>query len=37
MRTILRQMGIDADRVHTTPLGRPVPLVTGGAVIDELV
>jgi uncharacterized protein (DUF1501 family) len=37
MRTILRQLGIDADRQYLTPLGRPVPLVTGGKFVDELV
>lgn len=37
MRTILGQLGIDADRQYLTPLGRPVPLVKGGAFIDELV
>ena len=37
LRTILSQMGIDADRQYLTPLGRPVPLVKGGTFIDELV
>ena len=37
LRTILGQMGIDADRQYLTPLGRPVPLVKDGAFIDELV
>jgi len=37
LRTILGQMGIDADRQYQDPLGRPVPLVKGGAFIDELV
>ena len=37
MRTILGQLGIDVDRQYLTPLGRPVPLVTGGKFVDELV
>ncbi len=37
LRTILGQMGIDADRQYQDPMGRPVPLVKGGAFIDELV
>ena len=36
LRTIFHLMGIDADKTHHTPLGRPVPIVNGGAVIDEL-
>ncbi len=36
LRTIFHQMGIDADKVYETPLGRPVPIVNGGKRIDEL-
>lgn len=37
LRTIHTLMGIDPDRQHYGPLGRPVPLVDGGKVIDDLV
>jgi len=36
LRTILTMLGIDADQSYTTPLGRPVPLVTAGRVVEEL-
>jgi hypothetical protein len=36
LRTIFHLMGIDADKTHHTPLGRPVPIVKGGTLIDEL-
>jgi len=36
LRTIFHLMGIDADRVYNTPLGRPVPIVSGGHRIDEI-
>lgn len=36
LRTIYRLMGIDADKVYNTPLGRPVPIVDGGRVINAL-
>jgi hypothetical protein len=36
LRTIFHLMGIDADKVYSTPLGRPVPIVTGGKTITEL-
>lgn len=36
LRTICRLMGIDADKVYYTPLGRPVPVVDGGRVINAL-
>jgi hypothetical protein len=29
-------MGVDADKVYPDPLGRPVPIVTGGKRIDEV-
>lgn len=35
--TILQQMGIDPTRQYYTPLGRPVPLVSGGQSIPGLV
>jgi hypothetical protein len=37
LRTICRLMGIDADKVYYTPLGRPVPIVDGGRVIQALI
>jgi hypothetical protein len=36
LRTIFQLMGIDADKVYHTPLGRPVPIVSGGHRIDEI-
>jgi hypothetical protein len=36
LRTIFHLMGVDADKKYHTPLGRPVPIVNGGKVIDEL-
>ncbi len=36
LRTIFALMGVDADKVYHTPLGRPVPIVNGGHKIDEL-
>ena len=36
LRTIFRLMGVDSDKTYLTPLGRPVPIVKGGKVIDEL-
>ena len=36
LRTIFYLMGVDADKVYHTPLGRPVPIVNGGKRIDEL-
>jgi hypothetical protein len=36
LRTIFHLMGIDSDKVYRTPLGRPVPIVSGGKVIKEL-
>ena len=37
LRTLLTQMGIDTTKTYYTPLGRPVPIVSGGQVIPELV
>jgi hypothetical protein len=37
LRTIFHQMGIDSTKVYNTPLGRPVPIVNGGRVIESLV
>ena len=37
LRTIHVLMGIDPDRQHQGPLGRPVPLVDGGKFIEALV
>ncbi|MBI2807914.1 MAG: DUF1501 domain-containing protein [Planctomycetes bacterium] len=37
LRTILGQLGIDSTRTYYTPLGRPVPIVDGGRVIQGLV
>ncbi|MEZ6058554.1 MAG: DUF1501 domain-containing protein [Planctomycetaceae bacterium] len=36
LRTIFHLVGVDADKVYKTPLGRPVPLVNGGHTIEEL-
>ena len=36
LRTIFHLMGIDADKTYQTPLGRPVPIVNGGKVVEEL-
>lgn len=36
LRTVFHLMGVNADKVYNTPLGRPVPIVKGGHVIDEL-
>jgi hypothetical protein len=36
LRTIFHLLGVDADKVYETPLGRPVPIVNGGKRIDEL-
>ncbi len=36
LRTIFHVLGVDADKVYQTPLGRPVPIVNGGKRIDEL-
>ncbi len=36
LRTIFHLVGVDADRSYLTPLGRPVPIVSGGKRIDEL-
>ena len=35
-RTVFHLMGIDCDKIHYTPLGRPVPIVPGGRVVKEL-
>ena len=36
LRTIFHLMGIDCDRTYHTPLGRPVPIVSGGRIVREL-
>lgn len=36
LRTIFHLMGIDSDKVYHTPLGRPVPIVNGGRVVENL-
>ena len=36
LRTIFHLLGVDADKVYHTPLGRPVPIVNGGKTIQEL-
>ncbi len=35
LKTIFHLMGVDANRVYHTPLGRPVPIVSGGHRIEE--
>src|SRR5690606_18140230 len=37
LRTIHTLLGIDPDRQYYSPLGRPVPLVDGGRVVEELI
>lgn len=37
LRTIFYQMGIDSDKIIYTPLGRPVPIVSGGKLIPNLI
>jgi hypothetical protein len=37
LRTVFAQLGVDTTKVYNTPLGRPVPIVDGGAVIRGLV
>lgn len=36
LRTIFHLMGVDSDKVYLTPLGRPVPIVSGGRVVEKL-
>lgn len=36
LRTVFDLMGVDADKIVHTPLGRPVPIVNGGTRIDEV-
>ncbi|MCA9176148.1 MAG: DUF1501 domain-containing protein [Planctomycetales bacterium] len=36
LRTVFQLMGVDANKTYYTPLGRPVPIVSGGKVIHEL-
>ena len=36
LRTIFHLMGIDSDKTYLTPLGRPVPVVDGGKVVEAL-
>ena len=36
LRTIFYLMGVNSDKSFQTPLGRPVPLVNGGKIIQEL-
>ena len=37
LRTIFYLMGIDSDKTYYTPLGRPVPIVSGGKLIKDLI
>lgn len=37
LRTIFHLMGIDSDKTYYTPLGRPVPIVSGGKLIESLI
>lgn len=37
LRTIFHLMGIDCDKTYLTPLGRPVPIVSGGTVVRDLI
>ena len=36
LQTVFHLMGVDATKIHYTPLGRPVPIVNGGRRIDEV-
>lgn len=36
LRTVFHLMGVNADKIYHTPLGRPVPIVNGGKCIDEV-
>ncbi len=36
LRTVFHLLGVDADKVYLTPLGRPLPIVNGGKLIDEV-
>ena len=36
LRTIFGLLGVDADRIYQTPVGRPVQIVNGGHRIEEL-
>jgi len=36
LRTVFYLMGIDSDKSYLTPLGRPVPIVDGGRVVESL-
>ncbi|MEX0728675.1 MAG: DUF1501 domain-containing protein [Planctomycetaceae bacterium] len=36
LRTIFHLMGVDADKIYHTPLGRPVPIVNGGVRSNDL-
>ena len=35
-RTIFSLLGVDSTKTYYTPLGRPVPIVNGGRVVEEL-
>jgi hypothetical protein len=35
--TLLHQLGVDTNKVYHTPLGRPVPIVSGGRLVQGLV
>jgi hypothetical protein len=35
-RTILSLLGVDSSKTYYTPLGRPVPIVNGGRVVEEV-
>lgn len=37
LRTVFHLMGIDSDKLPLTPLGRPVPIVSGGQIIRGLI
>ena len=37
LRTIFHLMGIDSDKTYYSPLGRPVPIVSGGKIISALI
>jgi hypothetical protein len=36
LRTICHLMGIDSEKIHYSPAGRPIPIVDGGKVLTDL-
>jgi hypothetical protein len=36
LRTLFALMGVDSTKTYYTPLGRPVPIVNGGRIVEEI-